>query len=115
MRRALYPGTFDPVTFGHLDLVRRGAALFDQLTVGTVRHLGAEHRVVLGERVLALHLEVRLRVAGDRVEEDRLLDGGGDTRRGEGEDHGSAPDDEMGSPRIDSGSRWLSTRSPLTS
>lgn len=34
MRRALYPGTFDPVTFGHLDLIRRGAALFDQLTVG---------------------------------------------------------------------------------
>jgi len=33
-RRALYPGSFDPVTFGHLDLIRRGVALFGDLTVG---------------------------------------------------------------------------------
>jgi pantetheine-phosphate adenylyltransferase len=32
-RVALFPGTFDPVTFGHLDLVRRGARLFDRLVV----------------------------------------------------------------------------------
>lgn len=32
-RRALYPGSFDPVTFGHLDLIRRGVALFGELTV----------------------------------------------------------------------------------
>lgn len=32
-RRALYPGTFDPLTYGHLDLIRRGAALFERLTV----------------------------------------------------------------------------------
>ena len=34
MKRALYPGTFDPVTFGHIDVIRRGAQLFDRLTVG---------------------------------------------------------------------------------
>ena len=33
-RRAIYPGSFDPLTLGHLDVVRRGAALFDKLTVG---------------------------------------------------------------------------------
>lgn len=33
MRRALYPGTFDPLTLGHIDLIRRGAALFETLTV----------------------------------------------------------------------------------
>lgn len=32
-RVALYPGTFDPVTLGHLDLVRRGVRLFDRLIV----------------------------------------------------------------------------------
>lgn len=32
-RIALYPGTFDPVTLGHLDLIRRGARLFDRLIV----------------------------------------------------------------------------------
>lgn len=33
MVRALYPGSFDPVTSGHVDLVERGLALFDNLTV----------------------------------------------------------------------------------
>ncbi len=32
--RCLYPGSFDPVTFGHLDVIRRGLALFGGLTVG---------------------------------------------------------------------------------
>ena len=32
-RLAVYPGTFDPVTNGHLDVIRRGAALFDELVV----------------------------------------------------------------------------------
>ena len=33
MSKAVYPGTFDPITFGHLDVVRRGAAIFEELTV----------------------------------------------------------------------------------
>jgi pantetheine-phosphate adenylyltransferase len=33
MSRAVYPGTFDPVTYGHLDVIRRGAEIFDQLVV----------------------------------------------------------------------------------
>jgi pantetheine-phosphate adenylyltransferase len=32
-RAAIYPGSFDPVTLGHVDIVRRGAQLFDELTV----------------------------------------------------------------------------------
>ena len=32
--KALYPGTFDPPTNGHVDLIQRGAKLFDHLTVG---------------------------------------------------------------------------------
>lgn len=51
-RVALFPGTFDPVTLGHLDLMRRGARLFDRLVVcvgpdvsGT--WLGQEDRVAL--------------------------------------------------------------------
>ncbi len=34
MKTALYPGTFDPVTFGHIDVFRRAAALVDRLVVG---------------------------------------------------------------------------------
>lgn len=39
MRKAIYPGTFDPITNGHLDLVRRALGLFDAVTVavGTAR------------------------------------------------------------------------------
>lgn len=33
MRRAVYPGTFDPVTYGHLDVVKRGSKIFDELVV----------------------------------------------------------------------------------
>ncbi len=33
MRRAVYPGTFDPVTYGHLDVIKRGSKIFDELVV----------------------------------------------------------------------------------
>src|SRR4051812_32350177 len=33
-RVAVYTGTFDPITFGHLDIIRRGSALFERLVVG---------------------------------------------------------------------------------
>lgn len=33
MKRALYPGTFDPITNGHLDIIQRASTLFDHLTV----------------------------------------------------------------------------------
>ena len=36
MRRAVYPGSFDPVTFGHLDIIRRSAVLVDELIVGVL-------------------------------------------------------------------------------
>ena len=33
MRKAVYPGTFDPVTYGHLDVIKRGSKIFDELIV----------------------------------------------------------------------------------
>ena len=36
MKVAVFPGSFDPLTLGHLDLIRRGAALFDQLAVAVL-------------------------------------------------------------------------------
>ena len=36
--QALYPGSFDPLTLGHLDVIERGANLFDQLVVAVLRN-----------------------------------------------------------------------------
>ena len=50
MRRAVYPGTFDPVTYGHLDLIRRGCALFDELIVAVSEHPEKQPLLTLAER-----------------------------------------------------------------
>src|SRR5262252_10204943 len=48
---AVYPGTFDPVTNGHLDLVSRGAAIFDKLIVGISQSLEKDPLFAVSERV----------------------------------------------------------------
>lgn len=58
-RGAVYPGTFDPITTGHQDLVRRAAGLFDRLVVAIAANpnkapmFPLEKRVELAQRVLA--------------------------------------------------------------
>ena len=48
---AIYPGSFDPVTNGHLDLIERGAKIFDRLIVGLLRNFDKEPLFSLEERV----------------------------------------------------------------
>jgi pantetheine-phosphate adenylyltransferase len=48
---AIYPGSFDPMTFGHLDVIRRGRRLFDRLIVAVGRHPGKDPLFALEERV----------------------------------------------------------------
>lgn len=50
MRIAVYPGSFDPVTVGHLDIVDRALALFDELVVAVVRNPGKSPMFTLEER-----------------------------------------------------------------
>jgi pantetheine-phosphate adenylyltransferase len=58
-RNAAYPGTFDPITNGHTDLVRRAAVIFDRVIVAVAANAGKapllplEKRVDLARRVLA--------------------------------------------------------------
>ncbi|HVU65324.1 MAG TPA: pantetheine-phosphate adenylyltransferase [Phycisphaerales bacterium] len=48
---AVFPGSFDPVTFGHLDVIRRGRRLFDGLIVAVGRHPGKDPLFSPEERV----------------------------------------------------------------
>jgi pantetheine-phosphate adenylyltransferase len=48
---AIYPGSFDPVTHGHLDLIDRGAKIFDRLIVSILRNLEKKPLFTLDERV----------------------------------------------------------------
>lgn len=48
---AVFPGSFDPITFGHLDVVRRGRRLFDELVVAVGRNPGKDLLFSLEERV----------------------------------------------------------------
>jgi pantetheine-phosphate adenylyltransferase len=58
-RKAVYPGTFDPITNGHTDLVRRAAAMFEKVVVAIAANAGKapmfslEARVDMARRVLA--------------------------------------------------------------
>ena len=49
--RALYPGTFDPPTNGHIDLIQRGAKLFDHLTVAILNNPVKDPLFTVEERV----------------------------------------------------------------
>ena len=42
MKVAIFPGTFDPLTLGHLDLIKRGSVLFDQLAVAVMTNTAKE-------------------------------------------------------------------------
>jgi pantetheine-phosphate adenylyltransferase len=66
-RTAVYPGTFDPITCGHVDLVDRAAPLFERLIVGVAASpskgpaLPLELRVQLARDALAAHANVEVR------------------------------------------------------
>lgn len=67
MRRAVYPGTFDPLTRGHEDLVRRASALFDAVVVGVADSRGKrpffslEERIDMAREVLAAYPNVQVK------------------------------------------------------
>lgn len=70
MIKAVYPGTFDPMTRGHEDLVRRASALFDRVVVGVADSRGKRpfftlaERVEMAREVLAPYTNVEVRSFG---------------------------------------------------
>ena len=54
MGKAIYPGSFDPVTFGHLDMIKRSAAIMDELIVGVLNNSAKNSLFSVDERVSML-------------------------------------------------------------
>ncbi len=54
MLRANYPGSFDPVTYGHLDIIRRSAEMVDELVVGVLNNKAKTPLFSVEERVKML-------------------------------------------------------------
>jgi pantetheine-phosphate adenylyltransferase len=58
LKVAVYPGTFDPITLGHLDIIRRGAHLVDKLVIGVTTNPAKEPMFTVDERLAMVHREV---------------------------------------------------------
>ena len=57
MRTGLYPGTFDPITLGHVDIIRRAATLVDRLVIGVAINRDKVPLFTLEERVAMVEAE----------------------------------------------------------
>ena len=73
-RIGVYPGTFDPLTLGHLDIIRRGAHLVDRLVIGVTTNPSKEPMFSVAERLAMVRREIG-DIPGDIavVEFDSLL------------------------------------------
>lgn len=58
MRRAIYPGSFDPITNGHLDVIERASKLFDEVIVAVAHNVEKEPLFSLEERLTILRSTV---------------------------------------------------------
>ena len=58
MRIGVYPGTFDPITLGHMDIIRRGAKLVDRLIIGVTTNPSKSPMFSIEERLAMVRREV---------------------------------------------------------
>lgn len=72
MRRAIYPGTFDPITNGHLDVLERATHLFEQVLVGVAPNAGKRPVFTMEERI-AMSTEAIQHLPGVKVIEIKGL------------------------------------------
>jgi pantetheine-phosphate adenylyltransferase len=72
-RVGVYPGTFDPLTLGHMDIIRRGAKLVDRLVVGVTTNASKTAMFTVEERLAAVKRETAGLVNIEVVAFDSLL------------------------------------------
>jgi pantetheine-phosphate adenylyltransferase len=59
MKIAIYPGTFDPITFGHIDIIKRASQLFDHLIIASAKDSNKNPLFSLDERVELIQHEIK--------------------------------------------------------
>jgi pantetheine-phosphate adenylyltransferase len=69
LKVALYPGSFDPMTLGHLDVLRRALGLFDRVVIAVLANSAKAPRLPAASRVEVIEAAVRdAGLPGDRIE-----------------------------------------------
>ena len=53
MKTAIYPGTFDPITYGHIDVIKKSLKIFDRLVVATTNNINKDYYFSTDERLSA--------------------------------------------------------------
>ena len=51
MKTAIYPGTFDPITYGHIDVIRKSLNIFDRVVVATTDNVNKNYYFTIDERI----------------------------------------------------------------
>ena len=51
MKTAIYPGTFDPITYGHIDVIKKSLNVFDRLIVATTDNINKNYHFTIEERL----------------------------------------------------------------
>ena len=51
MKTAIYPGTFDPITFGHIDVIKKSLKMFDRIIVATTDNINKNYLFSIDERI----------------------------------------------------------------
>jgi len=55
MNTAIYPGTFDPITFGHIDVIKKSLNIFDRVVVATTDNVNKHYHFSINERIDIIH------------------------------------------------------------
>src|SRR5688500_15270745 len=58
IRTGVYPGSFDPITLGHMDIIRRAAHLVDRLVIGVTTNASKSPMFLLDERLAMVRREI---------------------------------------------------------
>jgi pantetheine-phosphate adenylyltransferase len=58
MRTAIYPGTFDPLTLGHIDVIKKSLKIVDKLIVGTTDNINKDYFFSIDERISLINLSL---------------------------------------------------------